>query len=74
MCVVESKLIEKVIVDNCKVWYNYIFFDIVEVGIVLFGIEVKVIREGCVNLCDSYGCVEEGEVFFYNIYISFYSY
>ena len=37
------------------------------------GTEVKAIREGRVNLRDSYGRVEAGEVFVYNIHISPYS-
>ena len=39
----------------------------------LSGTEVKAIREGRVNLRDSYGRVEAGEVFVYNIHISPYS-
>ena len=36
----------------------------------LLGTEVKAIREGRVNLKDSYGKVEAGEVFLHNLYIS----
>ena len=39
----------------------------------LLGTEVKAIREGRVNLKDSYGKVEAGEVFLHNLYISPYS-
>ena len=73
MCAAESKPTEKVIADNRKARHNYTLFDTVEAGIVLLGTEVKAIREGRVNLRDSYGRVEEGEVFLYNIHISPYS-
>ena len=39
----------------------------------LLGTEVKSIREGRVNLRDSFGRVEAGEVFLYNVHISSYS-
>ena len=73
MCAAESRATEKVIADNRKARHNYTLFDTVEAGIVLLGTEVKAIREGRVNLRDSYGRVEQGEVFLYNIHISPYS-
>ena len=73
MCAAESRATEKVIADNRKARHNYTLFDTVEAGIVLLGTEVKSIREGRVNLRDSYGRVEQGEVFLYNIHISPYS-
>ena len=39
----------------------------------LLGTEVKAIREGRVNLRDSYGKIEAGEVFLHNLHISPYS-
>ena len=39
----------------------------------LLGTEVKAIREGRVNLRDSYGRLEKGELFLYNVHISPYS-
>ena len=44
-----------------------------EAGLVLLGTEVKAIREGRVNLRDSFARVEDGEVFLYNVNISPYS-
>ncbi|WP_204260304.1 SsrA-binding protein SmpB [Caloranaerobacter azorensis] len=41
-----------------------------EAGIVLTGTEVKSIRQGRVNLKDSYAVVEDGEVFINNMHIS----
>ena len=64
---------EHPIADNRKARYDYHLFDTYEAGIVLLGTEVKAIREGRVNLKDSYGRVENGEVFLYNLHISPYS-
>ena len=64
---------ERLIADNRKARHNYHLFDTYEAGVVLLGTEVKAIREGRVNLKDSYGRVENGEVFLYNLHISPYS-
>jgi SsrA-binding protein len=64
---------ERPIAEHRKAFHDYHIIDIFEVGIVLLGTEVKAIREGRVNLRDSYGRVEAGEVFVYNIHISAYS-
>lgn len=61
------------IADNRKARHNYHIFDTYEAGIVLLGTEVKSIREGRVNLKDSYGRVENGEVFLHNLHVSPYS-
>ena len=63
----------RLIADNRKARHEYHLFDTYEAGIVLLGTEVKAIREGRVNIKDSYGRVEHGEVFLYNIHISPYS-
>ena len=64
---------EKLIADNRKARHDYLLFDTFEAGIALLGTEVKAIREGRVNLRDSYGRVEQGEVLLYNVHISSYS-
>ena len=64
---------ERLVADNRKARFEYHLFDTFEAGIVLFGTEVKAIREGRVNLNDSYGRVENGEVFLHNVHISPYS-
>ena len=61
------------IADNRKARHDYHLFDTFEAGIVLLGTEVKAIREGRVNLKDSYGRVVHGEGFLYNLHISPYS-
>ncbi len=64
---------EHLIADNRKARHDYHLFETFEAGIVLLGTEVKAIREGRVNIKDSYGRVENGEVFLYNLHVSPYS-
>lgn len=64
---------ERLISDNRKARHDYHLFDTYEAGIALLGTEVKAIREGRVNLRDSYGRIEAGEVFLHNVHISPYS-
>ena len=64
---------ERLIADNRKARHDYQLLDTFEAGIVLLGTEVKAIREGRVNLRDSFGRVENGEVFLHNVHISPYS-
>lgn len=61
------------IADNRKARHEYHIFDTYEAGVALLGTEVKAIREGRVNLRDSYGRIEGGEVFLHNLHISPYS-
>ena len=64
---------ERLIADNRKARHDYHLYETWEAGIVLLGTEVKAIREGRVNLRDSYGRVEGSEIFLYKIHISPYS-
>ena len=64
---------ERLIADNRKARHEYHLHDTYEAGVVLLGTEVKAIREGRVNLRDSYGRVEDGEIFLHNLHISPYS-
>ncbi|MGE0449683.1 MAG: SsrA-binding protein SmpB [Vicinamibacterales bacterium] len=61
------------IAENRKAFHDYHILESYEAGIVLLGTEVKAIREGRVNLRDSFARVENGEVFLYNVNISPYS-
>jgi SsrA-binding protein len=61
------------IAENRKAFHDYHILDTYEAGVVLLGTEVKAIREGRVNLRDSFARVENGEVFLYNVNISPYS-
>jgi SsrA-binding protein len=69
----EREKAQKIIADNRKATHDYHIVETVEAGLVLYGTEVKSIREGRVNLRDSYGKVEDGEVWVHNINISPYS-
>src|SRR6478672_1931218 len=61
------------IAENRKAFHDFHILETFEAGLVLLGTEVKAIREGRVNLRDSFARVEEGEVFLYNVHISPYS-
>lgn len=56
--------------NNKKARHDYFIEETLEVGIVLTGTEVKSIRQGKVNLKDSYGQVENNEMFIHNLHIS----
>ena len=64
---------ERLIADNRKARHDYHISDVYEAGIVLLGTEVKAIREGRVNLRDSYGRIEAGEVYLHGLHVSPYS-
>ncbi|NLO89392.1 MAG: SsrA-binding protein SmpB [Clostridia bacterium] len=61
---------QKVIATNKKARHDYFIEETYEAGIALTGTEVKSIREGKVNLRDSYAEVRNGEVFVHNMHIS----
>jgi SsrA-binding protein len=63
----------RVITDNRKARHDYHILDTWETGVALLGTEVKAIREGRVNLRDSYARVDNGEVWMMNVHISPYS-
>ena len=61
------------IAENRKAFHDYHLLETFEAGVALLGTEVKAIREGRVNLRDSFARVDNGEVFLYNVNISPYS-
>ncbi|MDI3548362.1 MAG: SsrA-binding protein [Halanaerobiales bacterium] len=63
----------RVIARNKKAKHDYFIEETYEAGIILKGTEIKSIREGKVNLKDSFALVKNGEVFLYNMHISPYS-
>jgi SsrA-binding protein len=69
----ERELAQDNIAENRKAFHDYHILDTWEAGMVLLGTEVKSIREGRVNLRDSFARVEKGEVWLYNVNISSYS-
>jgi SsrA-binding protein len=60
----------KVINTNRKAYRDYQVFETIESGIELKGGEVKSLREGRLNLEDSFARIESGEVILYNAQIS----
>mgnify|MGYP000132601818 FL=1 len=57
---------------NRKARYDYQIEDTYEAGIVLTGTEIKSIRQGRVNLKDSYAIIRNNEVYLLNTHISLY--
>lgn len=66
----ETKLIAK----NPNAYHNYEIKDSIEAGIELSGTEIKSIRNGKINLKDSYAIIKNGEAFVYGIHISPYEF
>ncbi|MBP1603107.1 MAG: smpB [Acidobacteria bacterium] len=64
---------QRLVADNRKAHHDYHILETFEAGMVLVGTEVKAIREGRVNLRDSFARVDDGEVFVFNVHISPYS-
>ena len=62
----------KVICLNRKASFNYFFEDLLEAGIVLKGSEIKSIRDGKVNIADSYAIEKKGELVLINAHIASY--
>lgn len=64
---------DKVVATNRKAFHDYFIEERYEAGIMLQGTEVKSLREGRVNLQDSYASVRGSEVFLHQCHISPYS-
>ncbi len=62
----------KIICLNRKASFNYFFEDFIEAGIVLKGSEIKSIRNGKVNIADSYAIEKKGEIVLINSHIAQY--
>ena len=62
----------KIVCLNRKASFNYFFEDLLEAGIVLKGSEIKSIREGKVNIGDSYAVEKDGELILINSHIASY--
>lgn len=60
----------KIVASNRKARHEYFIEDTIEAGLVLKGTEVKSIRQGKINVKESYAVVENGEVYVYNMHIS----
>lgn len=66
----EKELREKNIATNRKALRDYEILDKKEAGIELLGTEVKSLRDGKINISDSYATVEHSEIFLINLHIS----
>ena len=62
----------KIIATNPNARHNYFVEETLEAGIVLAGTEVKSIRQGKVNIKDSFASIKNEEVFIHNMHISNY--
>ena len=69
----EREQAQKSIAENRKAFHDFHILETFEAGLALRGTEVKAIREGGVNLRDSFARVEGAEVWIYNIHINPYS-
>ena len=61
---------KKIIAENRAARHEYFVLETYEAGIELFGTEVKSIRQGKVNLKESFARVDEGEMFVYGMHVS----
>ena len=64
---------ERPLADNRKAGYDFHLLEHFEAGLVLAGTEVKSIREGRINLRDSFCRLERGEAYLLNAHIGQYS-
>ena len=65
---------KKIVATNPTARHNYTIEDTYEAGIVLTGTEIKSIKQGKVNLKDSYANTKNGEVFIYGMHVSPYEF
>ncbi|MDO4544424.1 MAG: SsrA-binding protein SmpB [Clostridia bacterium] len=63
----------KIVAQNKKARHDYFIEDTMECGISLAGTEVKSIRNGQINLKDSYVLAKNGELLLYGVHISPYT-
>jgi len=69
----ERERAQQSVAENRKAFHDFHILETFEAGVVLLGTEVKSIREGNVNLRDSFARVEGGEIWVYNIHVTPYS-
>lgn len=70
---VKSEAAEKPITTNRKAFHDYHVLEKLEAGLELTGTEVKSLRQGAVNLKDSYVTFKDGEAFLLGAHISPYT-
>ena len=62
----------KIISNNRKAKFNFFFTEFIEAGIVLYGSEVKSLRDGRANISESYAFDNKGEIYLVNSHIPSY--
>ena len=60
----------RIVAQNRKAYHDYFVEDKYEAGISLAGTEVKSIRQGTINLKDSFCIVKDGEIFVHGMHVS----
>lgn len=61
---------KKIVATNKKARHDYFIEEVYEAGIVLTGTEIKSIRQGKVNIKESYAKIEKEELIIYGMHIS----
>ena len=62
----------KIISNNRKAKFNFFFTEFLEAGIVLYGSEVKSLRDGRANISESYAFDNKGDIYLVNSHIPSY--
>jgi SsrA-binding protein len=65
---------KKVVASNRKARHDFEIIDTYECGIVLYGSEVKSLRDAKVQMTDAFARVDRGQVYLHGIQISAYAY
>ena len=61
---------KKLVASNKKARHDYFIDEVYEAGMVLTGTEIKSIRQGRVNIKESYAKIENGELVIHGMHIS----
>ena len=61
---------KKVVANNKKARHDFFIEEVYEAGVVLTGTEIKSVRQGKVNIKESYAKIVKGEVFIIGMHIS----
>jgi SsrA-binding protein len=64
---------KKIVADNRKARFSYAIEDTLEAGLMLYGSEVKSLRNGRSTIAESYAYAKDGELFLVNAYIPEYT-
>jgi SsrA-binding protein len=69
----EREKAQRIVADNRKAFHDYHVLETWEAGVALLGTEVKAVREGRINLRDSFARLDRGEVWLMNVHVGTYS-